>query len=461
MGTAVTIQGGSGSDTINFAFTVTGTNTTRYTQEFATFVNNLLAGGDPLIPTGPGLDPHVSGQQPANIPIYELTPSTVSGGAASYIVNSNAYVIDSISGGTTLGLNGSDTVLVAGINSAAIINEVGNDNKIIFVTGNNVFNGSSTGGAGDTIVAGSGDDTIYTGGGSTTVNSGTGHATIYLQDTAVGATINDSVWLDDGQSVVYANGANDAVIATVGGQTITGAQNTVTSSNLTVVLTATSNVTTDVNGVSSAAYNLVVGGAGSTLVYDGSSGNTVDGGSGGLFFIGASSISADLNGGGGNFVAFGADGDTITFGNTSGTTTGLTELIAGTGNETLDGGSASTAVALFGTSDTAGTDLLVGGSGDDTLQAGVGSETLTGGAGDNLFLFNASTDGGTITITDFLGSSGNNIAFSGYSPSDIQTALQSGTEADGNYTVTLSDNTSITFDNVTGYSDLNGHIITF
>jgi Ca2+-binding RTX toxin-like protein len=461
MGTAVTIHGGSGADTINFAFTVTGTNTTRYTERFATFVNNRLAGGDPLILATPIEGAHAGGLPPANVPIYELVPSTVVGGSNSYGLSTNGYVIDTISGAATLSLNGDDTVLVAGINAASVIGELGNDNRVIFVSGDNVFNGDMAAGAGDTIVGGSGDDTIYTGGGSATVNSGTGHATIYLQDTAVGSTINDSVWLDDGQSIVYANGANDAVIATVGGQTISGALNTATSSNLTVVLTASSNVSTNVNGDTVTANNLVIGGVGSTLVYDGSSGNTVDGGAGGLYFIGASSITAALNGGGGNIVAFGADGDTITFGNTTGTTTGLTELIAGTGNETLDGGSATTGIALYGTADSTGSDLLTGGAGNDTIQAGVGSETLTGGAGDNLFLFNSATDGGTITIADFLASSGNNVAFSGYSPSDIQSALQSGTESDGNYTVTLSDNTSITFDNVTGYSELNGHIITF
>ncbi|MEJ0048756.1 MAG: hypothetical protein WDN04_23605 [Rhodospirillales bacterium] len=100
------------------------------------------------------------------------------------------------------------------------------------------------------------------------MNSGTGEATIYLNDTTTGSTINQFVWLDDGHSVVYANGANDAVIATIGGQTINGGSSA--DSNLTVVLAA------------SAGNDLVNGGAGASIVFDSSTNDTVNAGTAGF-----------------------------------------------------------------------------------------------------------------------------------------------------------------------------------
>jgi Ca2+-binding RTX toxin-like protein len=461
MGTAITINGGQGSDTINFAFTVTGTNTTRYANTFSTFVNNLLADGDPLIPTSPPLGASVPGGVPA-VPLYMLTPSTVSGGTNAYVIDTAGYIIDSIGGAVTVGATGNDTILVAAINAATTFNEAtgANSDKVIFVDGNNTFNGdTTTGGAdsvGDTIVAGSGFDTIRTGAGFATVNSGTGDATIYLNDTAVGGVVSDHVWLDDGHSVVYANGSNDAVIATTAGQTIDGSMNTAATSFLTVVLQPNTDLTTNGN-------DLVTAGAGGTEVFNENSNNTINGGSGALFVINGSDVSTTVNGGGGATNVFGAAGDTITFGNVSGITTGLTALIAGSGDETLNGAAATSNLAFYGSADSTGSALMVGGAGNDTLQAGVGNETLTGGAGDNLFVFNAAADaGGTLTISDFGASANNILAFTGYNPADILNAINSGTEdQSGNFVVTLSDNTQITFTGVTSASQLDGHIVNF
>jgi len=456
MATAVTIKGGSGVDTINYSFVVTGTNTTRYTLQFADTVNSLLAGGDPLtLVHSSGADAMLNdrGAQPH---IYDLIPSTVNGAPNVFNIFGPGYVVDSVNGGALLNLAGSDTVLVAGQNSETTVNSAnagvdGNNDLVVFVSGNNEYLGDSTAGAGngDTIVAGSGFDTISTGGGSATVNSGTGDATIYLNDTISGSTINQYVWLDDGHSVVYANGQNDAVIATVGGQTITGGSST--TSELSVVLSGSS------------AGDLVSGGAGGTAVYDFSAGgNTIDGGTGGMFFVAGGNIADTINGGGGAVVVFGAAGDSITFGNSAGVTTGLTQLIAGAGTESLGGASAVSSLDLIGSSDTAANDTLTGGFGNDTLQAGVGNETLTGGAGTNLFVLNTAVDaGGNITIADFAASATNEIAFGGYSPSDVASALADGTEANGNFTITLSDNTTVTFVGVTGASELTGHIFTF
>jgi hypothetical protein len=443
-------------DTINYSFVVTGTNTTRYTLQFADTVNSLLAHGTPLtLVQSSGADLLLN-DQGASAHIYDLIPNTVNGGSNVWNIFGPGYVIDSVSGAGDLNLAGSDTVLVAGQNSETTVTSAnaginGNNDLIIFVSGSNEYIGDTTSGAGfgDTIEAGSGSDTISTGGGSATVNSGTGDATIYLNDTTAGSSINQYVWLDDGHSVVYANGANDAVIATAAGQTIDGGLAN-TGSELTVVL------------LDGSSGDLINGGAGSGIVFDYSAGgNTIDGGAGGMFFVGGQNISDTINGGSGAMAIFGNTGDDLTFGNQPGAS-GATELVAGSGSETLDGAGATSNLALFGSTDTAANDVLTGGYGNDTLQAGVGNETLTGGAGSNLFVFNAAADaGGNITVADFGASGTNELAFGGYTPAEVQAALAAGTEANGNFTITLSDNTTITFTGVTGASELSGHIFTF
>jgi hypothetical protein len=448
-------MGGSGADTINYSFVVTGTNTTRYASQFADTVNSLLASGTPLTLVNSTGGDAILPDGDAKTFIYDLIPSTVNGAQNVFNIFGPGYVVDSVNGGAVLNLAGHDTVLVAGQNSMTTVSSanagiVGNNDLIVFVSGNNEYLGDSTkgGGSGDTIVGGAGFDTISTGGGSATVYSGTGDATIYLNDTVFGSSVNQFVWLDDGNAVVFANGANDEVIATASGQTVNGGTNT--NSNLTVVLGPTS------------SNDLVNGGAGTSIVYDSSSGNTVDGGTGGMWFVGGAGISATLNADGGQLAVFGAAGDSINVGSSTGVTTGLTALIAGSGAESLGGAGAVSTLALFGSSDTAASDTLTGGSGNDTLVAGVGNETLTGGAGANVFLLDTATGGGgNITISDFLASSTNTVAFEGYTPSDVASALASGTETNGNFTIILSDNTTVTFTGVTGANELSGHIVTF
>jgi Ca2+-binding RTX toxin-like protein len=457
MATAVTIKGGSGADTINYSFVVTGTNTTRYTLQFADTVNSLLAHGTPLTYVQSSGADALLNEQGAAAHIYDLIPNTVNGGSNVWNIFGAGYVIDSVSGAGDLNLAGNDTVLVAGQNSETTVTSAnagvnGNNDLIIFVSGSNEYIGDTTSGAGfgDTIEAGSGSDTISTGGGSATVNSGTGDATIYLNDTTAGSNVNQFVYLDDGHSVVYANGANDAVIATASAQTINGGLAN-TGSELTVVL------------LGGSTGDLVNGGAGSGIVFDYSAGgNTIDGGAGGMFFVGGQNITDTVQGGSGAMAIFGNTGDNLTFDNLAGATAGATELVAGSGDETLNGAGATSNLALFGSTDTAANDVLTGGFGNDTLQAGVGNETLTGGAGSNLFVFNAAADaGGNITVADFGASGTNELAFGGYTPAEVQAALAAGTEANGNFTITLSDNTTITFTGVTGASELSGHIFTF
>jgi hypothetical protein len=474
MATAITIMGGTGQDTINFAFTVTGTNTTAYTQAFANAVNAIIQapGGvtTPLDPTAPltGALPPPSG---GAVPVYVLDAPTV-GGSNSYAVGANAYAVDSLSAAVSVTLAGADSILVGGINAAATVTGAASNNEVIFVTGTNEFLGTADSG-GDTIVAGSGRDTIFTSYiGNSYVYSGTGEASITLQDTAAAYTetspgtfvlnpTNDFVYLQDGSNTVNAFGANDVVFATSQGQTIYGNETVDTApggSFLGVVLLPNSDGT--VNG------NDIVNGSatGTVAVFDFSSNNSITGGSGSLDFIGGSNISASLSIGAGNTYAFGAAGDSVSMTTLAGDTPGYGYFVAGAGNETLNGAGATSNLYLFGGTDTAGGDSFSGGSALNLFTAGAGSDTFQGGSGTNVF--NIDHDGSAnanILLTDFAtdGTVTGNLVLDGFTTADVNALYNDTTTVGGNLVATIGDSTTITFTGITSGSALEGHVYTF
>jgi hypothetical protein len=477
MGTSVTIHGGQGSDTINFAFTVTGTNTTFYTTQFETAVNTILGttslGGGSITPD---LATNYGGDSAAYQLAADLTtvyvleaPATVAGQAnpiPDYTVGAGAFALDTISGAANVTIAGADTVLVAAINAEAAITGEGGDNRIIFVTGQNVFDGSADTG-GDTVVAGSGQDTIYTSlAGSTTVFSGTGEAKIVLQDTTpasttAGAGINDIVYLQDGANTVYASGAWDAVIATQENQTIYGFTSDAGTVSAGSILVAVLQPNSDGTG----SGNDLVNGAGtdSVFVFDNSSGNTIEGGAGNLNFLGGDSVSASIGLGTGNAFVFASAGDNLTFSSET-ATGGNGILVAGDGSETLNGAAATNTLYITGDSTaTAANDLFVGGAGTNYLTAGTGNETLQGGTGTNYFQINESASGAaSLTISDF-SASGSSTLFldGGYTQADVQAIYNSTNDQNGNLVVTIGNSTTVTFTGITSGSQLVGHVVLF
>ena len=110
---------------------------------------------------------------------------------------------------------------------------------------------------------------------------------------------------------------------------------------------------------------------------------------------------------------------------------------------------------LAGGTDSSGNDVITGGYGNSTLVGGAGHETL-GGSGSYLFLFtDGSTQGGVDVVTDF--SIYDTVHVSGYGESAA--AIQLGAVVvSGNTTITLSDNTKITFLD-TSASELASHLV--
>lgn len=452
--------GGPGAP-VNITFTQFGSSyAANYSDSLAAGVNAVLSGGGTVTTVSAGSSSAFFPEVPAGqTAIYSLVPTTVQGTTSQdFTIATAGYVLDTIGGSVIItDAAAGDSILVSADNPATTVNTFGGDNLVVFIDGNNVFNGDSVSAntlGGDTVVGGTGNDTINTGYGSTTVNSGTGYDIITLNDTGSSTTYNDAVFLDTGFAKVVADGSGDYVVATTEGQTIEGGAAETSADNLTVVLLPNSDGT--ISGDDS-----VTGAAGYLTVGDESSDNTITGGTGGLTFIGAVGITADINIGSGYGLLFGNSGDSITLGAVTGDTGGAAVFVAGLGNETLNAAASTANVTIFGGSDSTGTDVLTAGSGTDLLVAGLGTETLTGGAGTDTFLIDSvGAAGASLTIGDFVG---NDVLALNYSASDISSALAGGAvDSDGNFVITFADtSTTVTFTGITSASELTGHIITF
>ena len=101
---------------------------------------------------------------------------------------------------------------------------------------------------------------------------------------------------------------------------------------------------------------------------------------------------------------------------------------------------------------------MIGGAGNDVFTAGPSAETLVGGGGANDFFFFSGNGGpqATATIADF--SAIDRVILANYGGGAADAAIAGATTAGGSTTITLSDNTQITFTGVTSSAALTGHI---
>jgi hypothetical protein len=361
---------------------------------------------------------------------------TLTTGAEYTVVDTG--VATTVNGSTA----GSDTVF-GGANYTYTAN--GGLNDILFVSGDNTYNGSSV--SGDTVSMGTGHDTVNTGAGSTTVFGGVGDGLINLNDSTNGS---GTVFLGSGgHIVVNADGYADAITTATPGNTIYGGTSTADGSQLLVSITDT------VGGLG--GNDQVIAGNATTTVFDSVGGNSIFGGSGPLFFVGdsaASAISDSIVGGTGGTLVFGSTNDNLVM--SSASTGGVLFAIAGGGNETLNGANAAGSFVFYGLTDTVNgsseSTSVVGGTGTNFFNTGSGNEAIVGGTGTNLFTLNEGGAGTHITIFDF--ASGNDSVAFGTAADSV--SLSTGTVSDGNLTITLADNTTVEF---IGVTSLSGHTI--
>ena len=455
MATTISIPGGSGNPPL--VFKVTGTSTTNYAVAF----QNAVAGNTPTLLSGTtGTESSTPGALNEILTDFRGTGSQ---GTAYNLTTGGQYTVADVGTNTTVNgsASGMDTVLGSG---AVTYNAVGNDNQVTFIDGANNYNGGTA--TGDTITGGSGADVISTSTGFSTVFSGAGSTTITLNDTVGSASSPGGlVYLGDGVSTVDAAGLNDVVVAATNGQEIFGGTDTASTLTIAVEDNATS---------SGPAGDYITAGAGTTNIFDSVGGNSIFGGAdtaSTLTFVGGpaatgSAVTADsIYGRTGPSYLLGASGDSLTFaGDTSGS---VATFVAGTGNETLNAADAGGRVNFFGSTDTTSSETFNGSTtGFNYFQTGGtastvsgttattgGSESLFGGNGTNVF---GIADGGAnshITIYDF--AAGNDsVNFLGETSAQVTADLNAATVTSAGLTVTLSDNTTVTFSGLTNVSQL-------
>lgn len=294
------------------------------------------------------------------------------------------------------------------------------------------------GGSGhDTISAVSGNVTIVSGAGGSLIGLGTGTALVNSRgpDTIIGGAGSATIGAATGSLVGLGSGM--ALVSAAAGATVVGGggANTVGVRGEGILMFGGAGNTTFIGGTGSST---VIGGSGSATLFGGQGGGLLGGGAAGNNIMVAGQQSTTLVGGGGNDVLF-AQGS------------GGAMLVAGSGNTTLQGG-ASTGTDIFFAG--AGNTLIGLGVGSGKVFAGSSASTVVGGAGATTYAVLNGHAGGTEQIIGFkLGI--DQLALGGFNDGEISRALASVKSNAGNATtaasatLTLSDNTRITFMDVT------------
>ncbi|KXV14992.1 hypothetical protein AD933_10385 [Acetobacter malorum] len=307
-------------------------------------------------------------------------------------------------------------------------------------SGDNLFQGNyldQAPGAWD-IRTGDGNDTIYAGAGNNTITLGTGVNYVHSdgQDTITATDGVQSITLNGGNSFVNV-GENSLVVDAAGNEQITvGGASTVTGGSNDYINMAGATGTVEggqLNTISAAHGDLYTTHTDSALI------NV----SGALTFVGGT---GDTTITAGQATIFGSNNLNAHFDGTSADSL----FVANDGNETLDGASSAFGIHAFGNVvGTTGTQTFIGGSASDTLVAGVGNATLTGGSGAaNVFGFRDGIAGADYTITDFGSAAGNSVLLVDYDYTASQfqqDVLDKAAHNGSNTTITLADNSKITF----------------
>jgi Ca2+-binding RTX toxin-like protein len=351
-----------------------------------------------------------------------LPPAVAAGKVGAYyqtqtgsVVMSNGYAIDLVTK--------SGSAVVQGGSGA---NGIGYEEVLSDERTNLTF--LASGGAGS-VVAGGGTSRLSVSGGNWSLNTGNG---------------NDAIFASNGSDTISAGGGTNAINLSNGSFVVesTGNDRFLIGSGA-VTVDATFASSDFIQGGSSSLYFL--GGSGGATIFGGTGSDTyfgaepssgpqlIFGGSAGNNFLWASDGPATLVGGGANDQLYAYGGSDQM-------------LKAGSRNETLSAAFSSGNNTLIGGS---GADILEGGSGADTFVAGSGSATISAGSSSDVFEFIKGQAGGQELVQGYLDASSIKIHLQGYAPEQVANALASQTVSNGSVTISLSDGTTVTFQNIT------------
>ena len=400
--------------------TVTGANQSTVSLSYDSDANSLLAqyvagviqagltGGTILAADNkfgppPALPPNVTGEL------------VVSKAGTAILPARYDYAVDSASSAVIFGNSDPNQQVLAGAGKLTFF-ATGGSGSVIAGGGNDLISIAPTDLGSWMIAVGNGKDSIRAlGGGDDTISAGSGHSIIQL---------------GSGSTFVTTLGP-DTVMAGSGSETIDASG----TSAKEVIYGNTSKLFFVAGGPAT-----VFGGAGSDTVFGGSGKDLLEGGSAGNNFLQAGDGRATLFGGG--------DGDQLYAGGDK-----AQALHAASGNETLSGAFASGPDTFYGGS---GSDQIYGGMGKNTFVAGVGAASITAAPGStNLFEFMKAAGGGTGLVMGLTEASQVHIDLAGYGSTEVKYALDHQKTTDGSVTITLSDHTQVTFQNIGSLSASN------
>jgi Ca2+-binding RTX toxin-like protein len=347
-------------------------------------------------------------------------------------------------------LSGETTNLtfIAGDGSGTVV-AGGGTNRLVIAASDRGAWSLNTGNGNDVILAlGSGDDTIAAGAGRNAILLGTGSNLVM----SVG---------DDTVTAGNSGGAATSGRGDEGGdhRGIRGGKDSGSDQSESKRQGMSPGAGADTIDATGAKSDVVFGGSGDLLFLGGSGGATIFGGSGSETYIGGAGGSQVVHGGsaGSNFL-FAGDGAATLFGGGNGDNLFAfgdhdQTLIAGSGRETLS--------AAF----SGGNDLLIAGSGNNSLVGGTGADTFVGGSGHDtvfatnpgasLFEFIKGQAGGTELVQDVFAATDVHIHLSGYGAGEAAHALTSQHAAGGGVTISLTDGTKVTFQNISHLNSSN------
>jgi Ca2+-binding RTX toxin-like protein len=441
-------------------------------------VNELIinTGGSYTVPgsTSPNAPPWVVIlDSAAPVTVHGSPNTSVWGGlnTDTIVIDPSAIVLSESAGNAAVTVTGTGDV-VAGNNHNDTLTAAGNAQSIAGGTGSNLFfslgsnDTISAAGHGDTLVGGAFSSTFTIASTATGELVGGGLGALSVTD----AGTNDTIAGGLGNLNVTTSGSGGLVAGQLGGVKAvdSGASDTIVSGIGTLGATLMGS-DAHVAGGSSALTVLdagkgdtIVAGAGTASISAPTTGAFVQGGTGLLTFVGGTGNST-VFGGSGDESIFGGTGATSLFGASGGamtyvnTTAGGMRYEAGSGSQTIDASLSKGVDDLFGFA-SSGNNSLVGGAGNDKLTAGSGSDTLVGGGGANEFDFwaiNGNPNSHNV-ITDF--SFIDFVVLAGYGAGAPAAAIAGATVSNGATTLTLADNTKITFIGVTNPQALTGHV---
>lgn len=256
-----------------------------------------------------------------------------------------------------------------------IIDAKGGDDIVYGREGNDIIQG---GNGDDRIVGGDGDDTLFGGLGNDVIFGGAGNDTIFGEDgddTLFGENGNDLIVGGPGNDFASGGNGNDTILGGPGNDTLQGDEGDDTIDG------GTGNDHIDGGSgndriIGGDGDDTIFGGAGSDIIAGGDGNDKIDGGSGddkisgdaGDDTVKGGDGNDQIDGGASNDALCGQDGNDVLRGGEGDDHldggAGDDILSGGPGNDTIDGGAGNDFILL--TSD-GGCDIIKGGTGDDTL----------------------------------------------------------------------------------------------